>query len=84
MGYKFSKIIVLAGHYGCGKTNLAATAESLSSYTQNASVSDSSAAEILSFAAMHAAVISSGSKFLSENALDKIHQLGDTKEDSKK
>ena len=68
-------------HY---KETFASTAESLSSYMQNESVSDDGAAEILSFAAMHAAVISSGSKFLSENALDKIHQLGDTKEDSKK
>ena len=66
-------------HY---KETFASTTESLSSYTQNDSVSDNSATEILSFAAMHAAVISSGSKFLSENALGEIRRLGCTQEES--
>lgn len=66
-------------HY---KETFASTTESLSSYTQNESVSDNSATEILSFAAMHAAVIASGSKFLSENALGEIRRLGCTQEES--
>lgn len=68
-------------HY---KETFASTAESLSSYMQNESVSDDGAAEILSFAAMHAAVISSGSKFLSENALAEICRLGNAQEDCEK
>lgn len=67
-------------HY---KATFASTAESLSRYTQNTSASDNGAAEILSLAAMHAAAISSGSKFLAENALSEIRRLGGTQEETK-
>lgn len=40
MGYKFSKIIVLAGHYGCGKTNLAANLALEMSQTGRVAVAD--------------------------------------------
>lgn len=67
-------------HY---KATYASTAESLSHYTQNASASDDDAADILSLAAMHAAIISGGSKFLAENALAKICKLDESHKDTK-
>ena len=67
-------------HY---KETFTSTAESLSRYTQNTSPSDNGASELLSLATMHAAITSSGSKFLAENALAEINRLGGTKKGDK-